>query len=115
MNSEEQVFDALADGTRREILDLLCGGELRAGAIADAFPVSRPAVSRHLRVLREAELVKSRREGRRRLYRLNPEPLRTVEDWVSRYEAFWETSLDRLKVHVEHEATDEEDAAGEKP
>ncbi|MDX1624841.1 MAG: metalloregulator ArsR/SmtB family transcription factor [Gemmatimonadota bacterium] len=102
-STEEEVFRAVADATRREILDLLSGGERPAGEIADAFPVSRPAVSRHLRMLREADLVASRKEGRRRLYSLNPEPLRKVDEWVSRYERFWGASLERLKAHVERD------------
>lgn len=107
---QERVFRAVADPTRREILDLLRGGELRAGEIAGAFPVSRPAVSKHLRVLRQAELVERRKAGRRRLYRLNPEPLRQVDDWVSRYEEFWEASLGRLKEHVEERESGQDGA-----
>lgn len=108
--ASEDVFRAVADPTRREILDLLVGGERRAGEIADEFPVSRPAVSKHLRVLLEAELVERRKEGRRRVYRLNPEPLREVDAWISRYERFWRASLDRLKAHMEDDSHVEDDA-----
>jgi DNA-binding transcriptional ArsR family regulator len=72
---------ALADATRREIVALLAGGERAAGELADRFPVSRPAISRHLRVLREAGLVRARTEGKRRLYRLDPAPLRDLDAW----------------------------------
>ena len=76
------ALPALADPTRREIVALLAGGERSAGELADRFPVSRPAISRHLRVLREAGLVRSRTEGKRRLYVLDPEPL-----WAQRLDA----------------------------
>lgn len=99
----ESAFAALADPTRRAVLDLLRAGSLPAGRIAVAFPVSRPAISKHLRVLRRARLVSERREGRRRVYQLNPAPLRAVDKWLSHYRAFWETSLAGLKNFVEAE------------
>ena len=80
------VFQAVADPTRRAILDLLARGERSAGELVDPFPISQPAVSQHLRVLREADLVAERREGRRRVYRLNPAGLREVYDWAAHYE-----------------------------
>src|ERR1700752_4855814 len=97
------TFQALADPTRRAVLDLLRRGGLPAGQIAREFPVSRPAISKHLRLLRRARLVEERREGRHRLYRLNAEPLRGVETWVEQYRVFWQASLTRLKTFVETE------------
>jgi DNA-binding transcriptional ArsR family regulator len=97
------TFQALADPTRRAVLDLLRRGALPAGQIAREFPVSRPAISKHLRLLRRARLVKEHREGRHRLYRLNAEPLRGVETWLEQYRVFWQASLTRLKTFVETE------------
>jgi DNA-binding transcriptional ArsR family regulator len=97
------AFGALADPTRRAVLDLLRRGSLPAGQIARAFPVSRPAISKHLRLLRRAHLVRERREGRRRLYHLNPEPLRAVDAWLNDYRIFWQMSLSDLKSFVETE------------
>lgn len=108
--ASEDVFRAVADSTRRDILDLLRAGERPAGEIAEAFPVSRPAVSKHLSVLLDAELVERRKDGRRRLYRLNAAPLAEVEAWLSRYASFWRSSLERLKAHVEGETSDDTDA-----
>jgi DNA-binding transcriptional ArsR family regulator len=99
----EAAFGALADPTRRAVLDLLRRGSLPAGQIARAFPVSRPAISKHLRLLRRAHLVRERREGRRRLYQLNPEPLRAVDAWLNDYRIFWQMSLRDLKSFVETE------------
>ncbi len=101
--SAESTFHALADPTRRAVLDLLRGGSQPAGEIARAFPVSRPAISKHLRLLRRAHLVKEHREGRNRLYQLNPEPLRAVDNWLEQYRAFWSASLENLKTFVEAE------------
>ena|SRR5246127_1253198 len=97
------TFQALADPTRRAVLDLLRRGALPAGQIAREFPVSRPAISKHLRLLRRARLVEEHREGRHRLYRLNAEPLRGVETWLEQYRVFWQASLTRLKTFVEAE------------
>lgn len=101
--SREAAFGALADPTRRAVLDMLRGGSLPAGQIARAFPVSRPAISKHLRLLRRARLVKERREGRHRVYELNPGPLKTVDTWLSEYRVFWEKSLASLRAFVEGE------------
>jgi DNA-binding transcriptional ArsR family regulator len=108
------AFRALADPTRRGVLDLLRRGSLPAGEIARAFPVSRPAISRHLRLLRRARLVRERREGRRRLYQLNPEPLRVVDSWLSNYRLFWEMNLADLKAFVETEHAREQSRAHSK-
>lgn len=99
----EATFQALADPTRRAVLDLLRRGAQPAGQIAGAFPVSRPAISKHLRLLRRAHLVREHREGRNRVYELNPEPLRAVDSWIEQYRVFWSTSLANLKAFVEAE------------
>jgi DNA-binding transcriptional ArsR family regulator len=85
------------------VLDLLRGGSRPAGEIARSFTVSRPAISKHLGILRRAHLVEERREGRHRLYQLNPEPLRAVDSWLEQYRAFWTASLNNLKAFVEAE------------
>jgi DNA-binding transcriptional ArsR family regulator len=101
--SAEVTFNALADPTRRAVLDLLRKGGQPAGQIAQAFPISRPAISKHLRLLRRAHLVNEHREGRNRFYHLNPEPLRAVDTWLEQYRTFWSTSLANLKAFVETE------------
>ena len=88
---------------RRAVLDLLRRGSQPAGKIAGAFPVSRPAISKHLRLLRRAHLVREHREGRHRVYQLNPEPLRAVDNWIEQYRVFWTNSLNNLKAFVEAE------------
>ena len=103
----DAAFGALADPTRRAVLDLLRAGRRPAGEIARAFPVSRPAISKHLRVLRRAHLVEERREGRHRLYQLNPAPLMAVDSWLEQYRSFWTASLENLKAFVESEYTKE--------
>ncbi len=99
--SPEATFTALADPTRRAVLDLLRKGRQPAGRIAQAFPVSRPAISKHLRLLRRAHLVNEQREGRNRFYQLNPEPLKAVDHWLDQYRVFWAASLNNLKAFVE--------------
>jgi len=101
--SPEAAFAALADPTRRAVLDLLRQGSRPAGHIARAFPISRPAISKHLRLLRRAHLVEQRREGRQRFYHLNAEPLKAVDSWLEQYRSFWQASLNNLKEFVEAE------------
>jgi len=86
----QAVFHAIAEPTRRKILDALAAGPRGAGALARRFPTSRPSVARHLRVLRLSGLVLVRSEGRRRVYTLNPARLRAVVRWIARYKRFWE-------------------------
>ena len=107
-NATGATFQALADPTRRAVLDLLRRGALPAGQIAREFPVSRPAISKHLRLLRRARLVEERREGRHRLYRLNAEPLRGVDACLYLNREVWRSRLTRLKafVETEHEKTE---------
>lgn len=97
------VFRAIADPTRREILRLLTGGEHTVGEIASNFPMSRPAISKHLRLLRSAGLVVTRQEGTARICDLDAKPLRAVDDWLQDYEGFWRESLRNLKRHVEED------------
>ena len=112
--SQDAAFQALADPTRRAVLDLLRRGSQPAGQIAQAFPVSRPAISRHLRLLRRAHLVREERQGRHRLYQLNPEPLRAVDSWLQHYRSFWSANLSSLKAFVEAEHAREQ-SAGDPP
>jgi DNA-binding transcriptional ArsR family regulator len=111
---QEATFQALADPTRRAVLDLLLRGSQPAGQIASAFPVSRPAISKHLRLLRRAHLVREHREGRNRIYHLNPEPLRAVDSWIEQYRVFWAASLNNLKNFVESEYARETEEASQK-
>jgi DNA-binding transcriptional ArsR family regulator len=94
-------FRAIADPTRRAILDRLRAGPANAGTLAADFRSSRPAVSKHLRVLREARLVVDTKLGRERLYTVNPAPLQSVAGWLEGYRAFWQASLQRLKRNLE--------------
>jgi DNA-binding transcriptional ArsR family regulator len=95
-----QTLAVLADDTRRRILDLLAEGELAAGAIAGRFPISQPAVSRHLKVLREAGLVSVEVRAQQRVYRLDPAPLRELDDWLAGYRRFWGGRLDALDTEI---------------
>jgi DNA-binding transcriptional ArsR family regulator len=99
--ASNDVFRAIADPTRRAILDRLRAGPANAGALAADFRSSRPAISKHLRVLREARLVTDTRLGRERVYTVDPVPLQSVAGWLEGYRAFWQYSLDRLKRHLE--------------
>jgi DNA-binding transcriptional ArsR family regulator len=95
------VFNAVAEERRREILDVLIAGEKAVGAIVDDLSMSQPQVSKHLRVLSEVGLVTSRAEGRRRLYRLEPTRLRPFHQWLAKYEQAWNERLDRLDDYLE--------------
>jgi len=94
------VFNAIAEANRREILDTLNAGEKAVGAIVDDLSLSQPQVSKHLRVLSEVGLVSSRAEGRRRLYRLEPARLRPLHDWMAKYEQAWNERLDRMDDYL---------------
>jgi DNA-binding transcriptional ArsR family regulator len=95
------VFRAIADPTRREILSLLRNGEQTVGEIAANFRTSRPAISKHLRLLRVAGLVASRKEGTAQICALNAKPLRDINSWLREYEAFWSENMRGLKRYVE--------------
>jgi DNA-binding transcriptional ArsR family regulator len=97
----EAVFKAIADPTRREILRLLTSGQRTVGSIAANFRTSRPAISKHLRLLRTAGLVVTRKCGTTRVCELNAKPLRAVNDWLREYEVFWDENLRKLKKYVE--------------
>jgi DNA-binding transcriptional ArsR family regulator len=99
------VFGAIADPTRRDILDLLRRQDLGVGELAARFPVSRPAISRHLRILRQAGLVRETRRSQSRIYSLDPQPLAEVARWVQQYRVFWGARLQDLKRHVEKESS----------
>lgn len=97
---EPEVFGAISHPARRRMLDLLADGDRPVNAIAGLFEMSRPAVSQHLRVLLDARLVTEQRHGRERRYRLAPERLSTVRDWLSHYERFWDDRLQRLQKQL---------------
>ena len=99
-STTSDVFNAVAEGRRREILDALIGGEKPVGTIVADLSMSQPQVSKHLRVLSEVGLVKSRAEGRRRLYRLEPARLRPFHEWLAKYEQAWNERLDRMDDYL---------------
>jgi len=95
------IFEAIADPTRRRIIELVSVAELSAGDIAREFDVSRPAVSRHLRVLRDAGVVRCRVQAQRRLYRVDTAALDELDGWIAKTRRFWSERLDRLDRHLE--------------
>ena len=97
-----RVFAAVADPTRRAMLDLLLAGPRPAGEIVSSFPqLAQPGVSRHLRVLREANLVSATVQAQQRIYELRSEGLREMHDWMSKYRAFWADKMDALETHLD--------------
>ena len=108
---DDVVFRAIADPTRREILKLLRHGRLTVGEIAANFRASRPAISKHLRLLRTAGLVISSKNGTASVCGLNPKPLKTVNDWLEDYRVLWRESLRKLKRYVEEPANQKEEKA----
>jgi DNA-binding transcriptional ArsR family regulator len=94
-------FAALAEPNRRRILDLLLEAERPVGDLVEALSVSQPAVSKHLRVLREAGLVDVRADAQRRVYSVRAEPLRSLDEWLAPYRALWESRLDALERHLD--------------
>ena len=101
------VFDVLAEPRRRQILDLVRDGECSVTELVAQLRMNQPAVSKHLRVLREAGLVRVRVDEQRRLYRLSPGPLRELDRWLAPYRAAWESSLDKLERHLYQMGQDE--------
>jgi DNA-binding transcriptional ArsR family regulator len=101
--SLDSAFAALSDPTRREVVGLLGERPRRAGELASAFHVSRPAVSRHLRVLREAGLVEAKKLGRAQVYRLRPGGIAEARRWIEETGRFWDVTLDAFRRHVEEE------------
>jgi DNA-binding transcriptional ArsR family regulator len=109
-SAHEDVFRAIADPTRRALLDRLREeGERTVGQLADEFDTTLPAVSQHLKVLRDAGLVRVTQNGRQRLYRIEPAPLRDVGAWISHFERFWETRLDELGLYLDRQAKQRKD------
>ena len=100
---DRSVFRAIADPTRRAILDRLRAGPAPVNELASHFQQSRPAISKHLRILREARIVSEQRHGRERLYRLEPTELKEISDWILPYRSFWQVSLGNLKSYLENE------------
>jgi DNA-binding transcriptional ArsR family regulator len=96
----DAVLQALADGSRRTVLEILRDHPATAGELADALPIARPGVSRHLRVLREAGLVDVRQDAQRRIYSLRPEPLAEVDAWLDDYRALWQGRLRALHTEI---------------
>lgn len=101
------IFQAIADPTRRALLDQLKGGEQPVKQLAEPFQMTMPAISQHLQILCEAGLVQVRKAGRQRLYRLNPEPLKEVSDWITNYEEFWQDKLEKLSTYLEENSCSE--------
>jgi len=98
------VFQAIADPTRRKIIDILADGSLPVNEVADHFEISRPAVSKHIKILNECELLVIHREGRKRYCRANPQKLKKVAKWANQYRNFWSQSLNKLEKTLEEES-----------
>jgi DNA-binding transcriptional ArsR family regulator len=118
------AFNAVAEPRRRQILDLLAQGERGVNDLVELLGLAQPQVSKHLRVLREVELVHVRDQGRQRLYRLNAEPLRSIDDWLHKYQAMWSERFDamdgvlaQLKEEEEHgdQRNGQGDTSGRQP
>ena len=98
----DDIFSALADANRRQILLMLTEEELSVNSIAEKFKISRPAISKHLRILLKTNLVVPNQIGRERIYHLNVEPLNEVRDWLKYYDKFWDKKLNLLKNYLEN-------------
>lgn len=101
--SEQLIFKAIADPTRRSIMAMLADRECSLGEIASNYEMTRPAVTKHLKVLEQGGLIRVRAKGRERLHRLQPEALKTVSDWLGFFSQFWDEKLETLKREVEAE------------
>lgn len=99
-STTSDIFNAIAEAHRRDVLDTLIGGEKAVGAIVNELSMSQPQVSKHLRVLSDVGLVKCRADGRRRLYRLEHDHLRPLHDWLVKYEEAWNGRLDRIDDYL---------------
>lgn len=100
---QRDVFQAIADPTRREIIDLLAGQSLPVNEVADQFDISRPAISKHIKILNECGVVVIRKEGRKRYCRTDPGKIKEVAEWAARYQKFWTERLDALEGLLEEE------------
>jgi len=98
----DTAFAALSDPTRRAILARLASGEATVGELSRPFPISAPAISRHLKVLEEAALIARSSRGQQRVIRLNPEGLKTAQEWLDQTRAFWNGAFDHLDTHLKH-------------
>ncbi len=96
------VFQAIADPTRREILSMLTNKDLKLNDVADKFRISRPAISKHIKILNECGLIKINQKGRERYCKINPKPLKEVYDWVQYFDQFWGQKLNSLKNFLEN-------------
>lgn len=103
---QRDVFQAVADPTRREIIDLLAGQYLSVSEIADKFTISRPAISRHLKILDECGMLTIKEEGRKRLCKTDVRKLKELDDWVNRYRVFWNNKLDALEASLNKKETE---------
>jgi DNA-binding transcriptional ArsR family regulator len=103
MDMQADAFQALADPTRRRIVEVLCGGETQVGDIVEEAGIHQSGVSRHLHILQAAGFVSMRPDGQRRLYSLRPERFREIDEWLVKYRHLWETRLDRLGAALEHQ------------
>src|SRR5271166_4667123 len=103
MNSLDATFAALSDPTRRAILTRLAQSEATVGELAEPFMISLPAISRHLRLLEDAQLIERERDGKHRRCRLKAENLAGAADWIDFHRRFWSSSLDRLETHLKHD------------
>jgi DNA-binding transcriptional ArsR family regulator len=100
-----QAFAALADPTRRQIIEMLADGERSAGDLARRFAMTQPAVSQHLKALRDAKLVRVRQDAQRRMYSLNANGLAEIDAWLTRYRRFWAKHLDALERALNEDAS----------
>lgn len=108
----QPIFAALADPTRFAIVEhLLEQGDQTAGALAEPFDISKPAISRHLKVLEEAGIIERRIDRQYRNFRINPQSMRSLDDWIERYRRFWETSFDRLEKVLKKEEKQNDDSS----
>jgi DNA-binding transcriptional ArsR family regulator len=104
MQSLDTSYAALADPTRRAILARLALGEASVREIAEPFPISAPAISRHLKVLEDAELIRRRKRGQTHILSLNPTGLKSAQEWLDFYRAFWTGAFDRLDAHLKKDS-----------
>src|SRR5580698_11149364 len=105
MQSLDATYSALADPTRRAILARLATGEASVREIAQPFSISAPAISRHLKVLEDADLIARRKQGQTHILRLNPASLKDAQEWLDHYRAFWSGAFDRLDAHLKKDKT----------
>jgi DNA-binding transcriptional ArsR family regulator len=102
-DGDDEIFRIISDPTRRAILDALRKGPLTVNTLANGFDQTRPGISKHLRVLREAGVVTETKHGRERRYQLEPSRLKPVDQWILTYRGFWQTQLGALKLYLETE------------